>query len=60
MNEAQFLLSMGFKPKTDTRGPLAAPPIIRNLWKEDRKWFMDHELEGLVRKQGSTYDEAKP
>jgi hypothetical protein len=60
MNEAQFLLGLGFRPKPDRRGPLAAPPVVRNIWKEHRKWTYDSEFDGNVRIAGTTYDEAKP
>ena len=60
MNEAQFLLGLGFRPRPDLRGTLSAPPIVRNVWKEHSKWFEDREMGGLVRKPGTTYDEAKP
>ena len=60
MNEATFLIGLGFVPKPDTRGPLAAPPIIRNIWKEDAKWVHDRELDGRVRMPGLPFDEAKP
>lgn len=59
MNEAGFLLSLGMRV-SERRAGLAAPPIVRNIYREAQKWTNDSELDGLVRIKGTTYDEAKP
>jgi hypothetical protein len=38
----------------------AAPPIIRNIHREQFKWCHDSEMDGLTRIKGAAFDEAKP